>query len=118
MAVLSINEKIKDKLIDEFNVDLYRNFNMTVSDSNHLFGYYDDYLYELIEHVYTKHGPSALREEMKYILEYLDFLFMKLENNSLYDTHILIYHYFKRTYKHYIQRKSNSPNQLSFRFLK
>ena len=28
------------------------NFNMTVSDSNHLFGYYDDYLYELIEYVY------------------------------------------------------------------
>ena len=118
MAVLSINEKIKDKLIEEFNADLYRSFDMTVSDTNHLFGYYDDYLYELIDRVYTKYGPKALREEMKYILDYLDFLFMKLENNSLYDAHVLIYHYFKRTYKHYTQRKFNNSQQLNFKFLK
>ena len=118
MQVLTINKKIKQKLVDEFNTNLYRKFNMTVSDSNTMIGYYDDYLYELIDRVYTKYGPRALREEMKYILDYLDFLFKKLENNSLYDAHILIYHYFKRTYKHYTQRKSNNPKQLSFRFLK
>ena len=116
MAIISINEKIKDKLIEEFNADLYRNFNMTVSDSNHLFGYYDDYLYELIQYVYSKHGLTALREEMRYILKYLDFLFMKLENNSLYESHILIYHYFKRTYKHYARRSKISCNQLALNF--
>ena len=116
MAVLSINEKIKDRILEEFNIDLYKKFCITVSDSNHFFGYYDDYLYELIEHVYTKYGPSALREEMKYIVEYLEFLFMKLENNSLYEAHILIYHYFKKTYKHYTRRSKVSCNQLALNF--
>ena len=118
MAVLSINEKVKNRILEEFNMDLYRKFCITVSDSNHFFGYYDDYLYELIDRVYTKYGPKALREEMKYILDYLDFLFMKLENNSLYEAHILIYHYFKRTYKHYTQRKFKNSQQLNFKFLR
>ena len=116
MAVFTINEKIKEKLLDEFNTNLYRKFKMTVSDSNTMIGYYDDYLYELIDRVYTKYGPSALREEMKYIVEYLEFLFMKLENNSLYEAHILIYHYFKKTYKHYTLRSKISCNQLALNF--
>ena len=116
MAVLTINEKIKEKLIDEFNTNLYRKFNMTVSDSNTMIGYYDDYLYELIDRVYTNHGPRALREEMKYMLGYLDFLFIKLENNSLYDAHILIYHYFKKSYKHYSKRSIEDIRQLKLSF--
>ncbi len=116
MAVLTINEKIKEKLLDEFNTNLYRKFNMTVSDSNTMIGYYDDYLYELIDRVYTKYGPRALREEMKYMLGYLDFLFIKLENNSLYDAHILIYHYFKRSYKHYSKRSIEDIRQLKLSF--
>ena len=116
MAVYSINRKIKNKLIDEFNMDLYRRFNITVSDTNTLIGYYDDYLYELIDRVYIKYGPKALRDEMRYILDYLDFLFKKLQNNSLYDAHILIYHYFKRSYKHFSRRSVEDTQQLKFAF--
>ena len=116
MAVYSINRKIKNKLIDEFNMDLYRRFNITVSDTNTLIGYYDDYLYELIDRVYIKYGPKALRDEMRYILDYLDFLFKKLQNNSLYDAHVLIYHYFKRSYKHFSRRSVEDTQQLKFAF--
>ena len=116
MAVYSINRKIKNKLIDEFNMDLYRRFNITVSDTNTLIGFYDDYLYELIDRVYIKYGPKALRDEMRYILDYLDFLFKKLQNNSLYDAHILIYHYFKRSYKHFSRRSVEDTQQLKFAF--
>lgn len=116
MTVLQINKKIKEKLKNEFNKNLYKRFNMTISDSNSLFGYYDDYLYELIDRVYIRYGPRALREEMKYILDYLDFLFIKLENNSLYDAHVLIYHYFKRSYKHYSRRLVEYKKQLKFLF--
>ena len=112
MQVLTINKKIKQKLVDEFNTNLYRKFNMTVSDSNTMIGYYDDYLYELIDRVYTKYGPRALREEMKYILDYLDFLFKKLENNSLYDAHILMIITLKRSYKHYSRRSIEDIRQL------
>ena len=116
MAVYSINRKIKNKLIDEFNMDLYRRFNITVSDTNTLIGYYDDYLYELIDRVYIKYGPKGLRDEMRYILDYLDFLFKKLQNNSLYDAHVLIYHYFKRSYKHFSRRSVEDTQQLKFAF--
>ena len=118
MTVLQINKKIKEKLKNEFNKNLYKRFNMTISDSNSLFGYYDDYLYELIDRVYIRYGPRALREEMKYMLGYLDFLFIKLENNSLYDAHILIYHYFKRSYKHYSRRSIEDIRQLKLSFSK
>ena len=34
---VSLETKIKHKILDEFNADLYRNFNMTLSDADDLY---------------------------------------------------------------------------------
>ena len=74
----SFGNKIKDKIINELNQDLYRNLNLSLYDADHYFGYYNGYIYKLIDRVYKKHGPSGLRKEIKYIVQYLIFLFNKL----------------------------------------
>ena len=46
-------------------------------EADHYFGYYNGYIYKLIDRVYNNHGPSGLRREIKYIIQYLNFLFNK-----------------------------------------
>ena len=70
--------KIKDNIIQELNQDLYRHLNMDLFDADHFFGYYNGYIYKLINRVYEKHGAKGLRIEIKYIIEYLIFLMNKL----------------------------------------
>ena len=40
--------KIKDKIINEFNEDLYRNFNMSLSDADDLYGWGYGYIYKIL----------------------------------------------------------------------
>ena len=58
------NNKIKDKIINELNQNLYRSLNLSLYETNHYFGYYNGYIYKLIDRVYNKHGPSGLRKEI------------------------------------------------------
>ena len=68
---------------------------------------------------------------MKYIIQYLDFLFVKLkttitpdktgipyskQNDLEFLEMYFTYIYFLKYYRHYGQRKVPDPNQLSFRF--
>ncbi len=53
----SFGNKIKDKIINELNQDLYRNLNLSLYDADHYFGYYNGYIYKLIDRVYKKHRP-------------------------------------------------------------
>ena len=108
--------KIKKKIINELNEDLYRHLNMDLYEADHFFGYYNGYIYKLIDRVYTKYGSKALRSEIKYIVQYLIFLFNKLKNNSKFEDYILVIIYFRLYYKHYSYRKRSSENQLSFNF--
>ena len=112
-----LNNKIKDKLINELNQDLYRALNLSLYEANHYFGYYNGYIYKLINRVYYKHGALGLRKEIKYIVQFLIFLFNKLENNNLFKDYILVTFYFRMYYKHYSQRKDISLNQLNFKFI-
>lgn len=133
MAILTLNEKIKNKILNEFNQDLYRNFDMTLSDANYVFGLYDGHINKVINRVFEKYGPAGLRKEIKYIIHFFDFLYMKLESlNSLTDEElpypylkgehfqyvqiIFLGKYYKKSYRHYYQRKAVNPNQLSFGF--
>ena len=113
---ISIEDKTKDKIINDFNAELYKHFNITVADANYYIGYYNGYIYQLIDRVYKKHGPIGLRSEFRYIIQYLDFLFTKLENNSFFTLYVLISYYFRLYYRHYSQRKVYQVNQLSFVF--
>ena len=108
--------KIKDKLINELNESLYHNLNLSLYEADHYFGYYNGYIYKLIDRVYNKHGLLALRSEIKYIIDYLNFLFFKLENNSNFKDYILVVYYFRRYYKHFSQRKPVKNSQLIFDF--
>jgi hypothetical protein len=108
--------KIKENIINELNKDLYRHLNIDLYDADHFFGYYNGYLYKLINRVYDKHGALGLRLEVKYIVEYLVFLFNKLKNNSKFEDYILVILYFRLYYKHYSYRKKSYSNQLSFNY--
>lgn len=112
------SNKIKEKIINELNQDLYRSLNLSLYEADHYFGYYNGYIYKLIDRVYDKYGPSGLRSEIKYIIEYLNFLFNKLEDNNSFPDYILVIFYFRMYYRHNFQRRKISLNQLEFTFLK
>ena len=112
------SNKIKDKIINELNQDLYRSLNISLYETNHYFGYYNGYIYKLIDRVYEKYGPSGLRSEIKYIIEYLNFLFNKLEDNNSFPDYILVIFYFRMYYRHHSQRRKTPRNQLEFTFFK
>ena len=112
---LEIN--IKDKIINELNQALYLSLNISLYEANHYFGYYNGYIYKLTDRVYKKHGPSGLRKEVKYIVQFLHYLFYKLENNYFFKDYILVTFYFRTNYKHFSQRKDTPSNQLDFSFI-
>ena len=133
MAILTLNDKIKNKILNEFNQDLYRNFDMTLSDANYIFGLYDGHINKVMDRVFEKYGPAGLRKEIKYIIHFFDFLYMKLESLNLltdeelpypylkgehfqYVQIIFLGKYYKKSYRHYYQRKAVNPHQLSFGF--
>ena len=70
--------KIKDKILNEFNEDLYRNFNMTMSDAVELYGWGYGYMHKIFNRVFKSYGPVGLKRETKYIIQYLVFLLNKL----------------------------------------
>ena len=112
----TFSNKIKDKIINELNQDLYSSLNLSLYEADHYFGYYNGYIYKLIDRVYKKHGPSGLRKEIKYIVQYLHFLFYKLEGNSAFPDYVLVVFYFRIFYRHFSQRKPQPLMQLNFNF--
>ena len=131
--ITSFETKIKEKILNEFNQDLYRNFNMTLTDANYLFGLYDGHINKVIDRVFENYGPAGLRKEIKYIIHFFEFLHVKLESLSsltneelpypylngehfLYVEIIFLGMYYKRAYCHYNKRKTNNSDQLNFAF--
>ena len=110
--------KYKQTIIRELNQDLYRSLNLSLYEADHYFRYYSGYIYNLIDRIYDKYGPSGLRSEIKYIIEYLNFLFNKLENNNYFPDYILVIFYFRMYYRHHSQRTKTPLNQLKFTFFK
>ena len=108
--------KIKNKIINELNEGLYLHLNMDLYDADHFFGYYNGYIYKLIDRVYNKHGARGLRLEIKYMIQYLIFLMNKLKHNSKFEDYILVVIYFRIYYKHYSYRQIYNENQLCFNF--
>ena len=74
---ISFEAKIKDKILTEFNEDLYRNFNMTMNDAGELYGWGYKYMHKILNRVFKNYGPIGLKRETKYIIEYLKFLLNK-----------------------------------------
>ena len=112
----SFSNEIKNKIINDLNQDLYRSLSLSLYETNHYFGYYNGYIYKLIDRVYDKYGPSGLRSEIKYIIEYIKFLFNKLEGNHSFPDYVLVVFYFRKYYRHYSRRKTTLLNQMSFGF--
>ena len=128
---ISLQTKIKNNILDDFNEDLYRKLNITISKADDSFYWGGRHIYKIIDQVFKKYGPVGLRDEMKYIIQYLDFLFVKLKSTITADkTGIpyskqndldflevyFTYIYFLFFFRHYSQRKVSDPNQLSFNF--
>ena len=108
--------KVKKNIIKELNQDLYRHLSIDLYDADHFFGYYNGYIYKLIDRVYDKYGAKGLRIEIKYIAQYLEFLFYKLKRNSTFENYELVVFYFRMYYKHFPYRKNILSNQLNFNF--
>ena len=81
----SLETKIKNNIIDDFNADLYRKLNITISDADDSFYWGGGHIYRVIDKVFKKYGPVGLGDEMKYIIQYLDFLFVKLKGTLTSD---------------------------------
>ena len=131
MSTHLINLKIKDNILKEFNANLYSNFNMTISDADDLYGLYEGHMYKVIDKVFKNHGPIGLRNELRYIIQFFKFLFIKLDDLFSLDKkelpypynekdwtlkHIFAYIYFRRSYHHYDKRNIAPPTQLRFKF--
>ena len=105
--------KLKHKILYEFNIIFFKKLNLTISQIDNFFGYYNGHIYELVDHIYRRYGPHGLREEMNYILEYLEFLMNKLKNNDNFSLEILVTHYFKLYYIPNFKRNKIHISQLS-----
>ena len=116
IKLIDLTLYIKKKIYNEFNILLYKDFNLTISETNYLFGYREGHLYDLLEKAYEVGGPSEIRKEIDYIRKLLTLIFNKIENNNLYDEFELMYHYTKKYYKSRKQRKVNNELQISFQF--
>ena len=127
----SLETKIKNNIIDDFSAVLYRKLNITISDADNSFYWGGGHIYKIIDQVFKKYGPVGLSEEMKYIIQYLDFLFVKLratlssdkigipyskQNDLEFLEVYFTYIYFLEYYRYYAQRKIPDPNQSSFGF--
>lgn len=130
--IISLETKIKDKIMNEFNEDLYRKLNMTLSDANELYGWGFGYMYKIMNRVFNNYGPIGLKRETKYIVQYLQFLLNKLKyiyslnekqlphyrpdhDHEFYKLYFSLTYYL-RYYRHYGHRKIEHPDQLSFNF--
>ena len=105
--------KLKHKILYEFNIIFFKRLNLTISQIDNFFGYYNGHIYELVDHIYRRYGPHGLRKEIKYILEYLEFLMNKLKNNYNFSIETLVNHYFNLYYIPYFKRNKFDIEQLN-----
>ena len=96
---------VKNKIYDEFNTKLYKDFNQTITDINYSFGYKEDHLYLILEEAFKVGGPSEMRNEIIYMISLLKLIFNKTKNNYYYDEYDLFYYYSKKYYKPKQRRK-------------
>ena len=69
--------KIKDKIINELNEGLYLHLNMDLYDADHFFGYYNGFIYKIIDRV-SKNGFFRLFSRiLAYLCIYLIYFYKK-----------------------------------------
>ena len=59
----------KKKIYNEFQTILLKEFNMTVSDINYIYGYERNHLFEVLEESFDDGGPIKMRKEVDYTLQ-------------------------------------------------
>ena len=69
--VVDLSATIKKRIYNEFHAILYKEFNQTVCDINHIFGYENKHLFEVLEEAFDKGGPNKIRQEISYTIESL-----------------------------------------------
>ena len=58
----SLETKIKNNIIDDFNADLYQILRKTISDADNAFYWVGGHIYKIIDQVFKKYGPVGLRK--------------------------------------------------------
>ena len=74
--LIYLSPTFKEKIYNEFNTMLYKEFNQTISDVNYFFGYKEDHLYYILEEAFEAGGPSEMRSEIDYLIRSKITIFM------------------------------------------
>ena len=108
---------VKNKIYNDFNAILYKEFNETLDDINYIFGYKEDHLYLSLEEAFEEGGAREMRNEIEYIIGLLKFFYNKTKSNDYYDEYDLFYYYSKKYYKPRKRRNFfNDERQLNLEF--
>ena len=74
----------KKKIYNEFQTILFKEFNMTVSDINYIYGYERNHLFEVFEEAFDEGGgPHKMRLEIDYTIQSFKLDFSENKNNLI-----------------------------------
>ena len=81
--VIDFSSYQKKKIYKEFQTILFKEFNMTVSDINNIYGYERNHLFVVLEEAFDESGAHKMRLEIDYTIESFKLDFSKNKNNSI-----------------------------------
>ena len=82
--IIEFSFYLKKKIYNEFQKILFKEFNMTVSDINYIYGYERNHLFEVLEEAFDEGGGAhKMRLEIDYTIQSLQLDFSKNINNII-----------------------------------
>ena len=82
--IIEFSFHLKKKIYKEFQTILFKEFNMTVSDINYIYGYERNHLFEVLEEAFDEGGgPHKMRLEIDYTIQSFKLDFSENKNNLI-----------------------------------
>ena len=81
--IIEFSFYLKKKIYNEFQTVLFKEFNMTVSDINYIYGYERNHLFEVLEEAFGEGGAHKMRLEIDYTIQSFQLDFSKNINNII-----------------------------------
>ena len=81
--IIEFSFHLKKKIYKEFQTILFKEFNMTVSDINYIYGYERNHLFEVLEESFDDGGPNKMRLEIDYTIQSFKLDFSENKNNLI-----------------------------------
>ena len=81
--IIEFSFYLKKKIYKEFKTKLFKEFNMTVSDINNIYGYERNHLFVVLEEAFDESGAHKMRLEIDYTIQSFQLDFNKNINNII-----------------------------------